>query len=93
MAEAGRALGFIETRGFIGAVEAADTMLKAASVSLVGYRKTGSGFIAVMVRGDVGAVKSAVEAGTEAAARVGEVIATQVIASPHADMESMIQGE
>jgi microcompartment protein CcmL/EutN len=92
MAEAGKALGFIETRGFIGAVEAADTMLKAASVSLVGYRKTGSGFIAVMVRGDVGAVKSAVEAGTEAAARVGEVVATQVIASPHADMESMIQG-
>ena len=92
MAESGRALGFIETRGFIGAVEAADTMLKAASVSLVGYKKTGSGYIAVMVRGDVGAVKSAVEAGTEAAARVGEVISTQVIASPHGDLEDLIKG-
>jgi len=92
MANSGRALGFIETRGFIGVVEAADTMLKAASVSLVGYRKTGSGYIAVMVRGDVGAVKSAVEAGTEAAARVGEVISTQVIASPHEDLEDMIKG-
>lgn len=91
MAEAGRAIGFIETRGFIGAVEGADTMLKAASVSLVGYRRTGSGFIAVMVRGDVGAVKAAVEAGTEAAARVGEVVSSQVIASPHVDMNDMIQ--
>jgi len=87
---AGQAIGFIETRGFIGAVEAADTMLKAASVTLQGYRRTGSGFIAIMVRGDVGAVKSAVEAGTEAAARVGEVISTQVIASPHADLEDIL---
>ena len=92
MAESGRALGFIETRGFIGVVEAADSMLKAASVSLVGYKKTGSGYIAVMVRGDVGAVKSAVEAGTEAAARFGEVISTQVIASPHEDLEDLIKG-
>jgi ethanolamine utilization protein EutM len=90
MALSGRALGFIETRGFIGAVEAADSMLKAASVSLVGYRKTGSGYIAVMVRGDVGAVKAAVEAGKAAASRVGEVISTSVIASPHADMDQMI---
>ncbi len=90
MAVSGRALGFIETRGFIGAVEAADSMLKAASVSLVGYRKTGSGYIAVMVRGDVGAVKAAVEAGKAAASRVGEVISTSVIASPHADMDQMI---
>ena len=90
MADSERALGFIETRGFIGAVEAADTMLKAASVSLVGYKKTGSGYIAVMVRGDVGAVKSAVEAGTENAARVGEVISTQVIARPHEDMKELI---
>ena len=86
----GSALGFIETRGFIGVVEAADTMLKAASVSLVGYRKTGSGYIAVMVRGDVGAVKAAVEAGTEAAARVGEVISSQVIPRPHDDMEQLL---
>ncbi len=90
MAESERALGFIETRGFIVAVEAADTMLKAASVTLVGYKKTGSGYIAVMVRGDVGAVKSAVEAGTENAARVGEVISTQVIARPHEDLKEMI---
>jgi ethanolamine utilization protein EutM len=90
MANSGRALGFIETRGFIGAVEAADSMLKAASVSLVGYRKTGSGLIAVMVRGDVGAVKAAVEAGTAAAKRVGEVLSTSVIASPHVDMDQMI---
>ena len=92
MAESGRALGFIETRGFIGVVEAADSMLKSASVSLVGYKKTGSGYIAVMVRGDVGAVKSAVEAGAEAAARVGEVISTQVIASPHEGLEDLIKG-
>ena len=90
MALSGRALGFIETRGFIGAVEAADSMLKAASVSLVGYRKTGSGYLAVMVRGDVGAVKAAVEAGKTAASRVGEIISTSVIASPHADMDQMI---
>jgi ethanolamine utilization protein EutM len=90
MALSGRALGFIETKGFIGAVEAADSMLKAASVSLVGYRKTGSGYIAVMVRGDVGAVKAAVEAGTAAASRVGEIISTSVIASPHTDMDQMI---
>ena len=90
MALSGRALGFIETRGFIGAVEAADSMLKAASVSLVGYRKTGSGYSAVMVRGDVGAVKAAVEAGKTAASRVGEIISTSVIASPHADMDQMI---
>ncbi|MCE5252043.1 BMC domain-containing protein [bacterium] len=90
MASTGKAIGFIETKGFIGAVEAADTMLKAASVSLQGYKKTGSGYIAVMVRGDVAAVKAAVEAGTEAAARVGEVITTQVIASPHEDLEQMI---
>ncbi len=90
MAVSGRALGFIETKGFIGAVEAADSMLKAASVSLVGYRKTGSGYIAVMVRGDVGAVKAAVEAGKAAASRVGEIISTSVIASPHTDMDQMI---
>lgn len=90
MAVSGKALGFIETRGFIGSVEAADSMLKAASVTLVGYRKTGSGYIAVMVRGDVGAVKAAVEAGTQAASRLGEVISSQVIASPHPDMEQMI---
>ena len=90
MAVTGKALGFIETRGFVGCVEAADTMLKAASVTLQGYRKTGSGYIAVMVRGDVAAVKAAVEAGTEAAARLGEVVSSQVIASPHEDMDQMV---
>ncbi|HEX2999697.1 MAG TPA: BMC domain-containing protein [Armatimonadota bacterium] len=90
MAVSGRAVGFIETRGFIAAVEAADSMLKAASVSLVGYRKTGSGLIAVMVRGDVGAVKAAVDAGKAAATRVGEIIATSVIASPHTDMDQIL---
>lgn len=90
MAANGKAVGFIETRGFIGAVEAADCMLKAASVTLQGYRRTGSGYIAVFVRGDVGAVKAAVEAGAEAAARLGEVISVQVIASPHTDLEGML---
>ncbi len=90
MAGSGKAVGFIETRGFIGAVEAADSMLKAASVSLIGYRKTGSGLIAVMVRGDVGAVKAAVDAGKAAATRVGEIISTSVIASPHVDMDQML---
>ncbi|MHB9027694.1 MAG: BMC domain-containing protein [Candidatus Latescibacterota bacterium] len=89
-AVSGRALGFIETKGFVGAVEAADTMLKAASVSLVGYRKIGSGIISVIVRGDVAAVKAAVDAGKAAASRVGEILSTSVIASPHADMDQMI---
>ena len=87
----GRAIGFIETKGFIGAVEAADSMLKAASVALAGYKRIGSGYIAVMVRGDVGAVKAAVEAGTAAAARVGEVVSSQVIASPHLDLEGFVK--
>ena len=91
MAESGRAIGFIETKGFIGAVEAADSMLKAASVTLAGYKRTGSGLIAVMVRGDVGAVKAAVEAGTSAASRVGEIVSSQVIASPHLDLEAFIK--
>jgi microcompartment protein CcmL/EutN len=89
-AVSGRALGFIETKGFVGAVEAADTMLKAASVSLVGYRKIGSGIISVIVRGDVAAVKAAVDAGKAAAARVGEILSTSVIASPHGDMDQLI---
>ena len=90
MAGTGKAIGFIETRGFVGCVEATDQMLKAASVTFQGYKKTGSGYIAVMVRGDVAAVKAAVEAGTEAAARLGEVVTSQVIASPHDDLEQMI---
>ena len=84
------ALGIIETRGLVAAVEAADAMLKAANVQLVGTEKIGSGLVSVMVRGDVGAVKSAVEAGQANAARLGEIIATHVIPRPHGDVEKII---
>lgn len=85
-----QALGMIETRGLIASVEAADTMLKSANVELVGTEKIGSGLVSVMVRGDVGAVKSAVESGAEAAARVGELVATHVIPRPHGDVEKIL---
>lgn len=85
-----QALGMIETRGMIASIEAADTMLKAANVELVGTEKIGSGLVSVMVRGDVGAVKSAVESGAQAAARVGELIATHVIPRPHNDVEKIL---
>ena len=78
------ALGMIETRGLTAAIEAADAMVKAAEVVLIGTEKIGSGLVSVMVRGDVGAVKAAVEAGSATAARLGEVIATHVIPRPHA---------
>ena len=84
------ALGMIETRGLVAAIEAADAMVKAANVVLVGSEKIGSGLVSVMVRGDVGAVKSAVEAGNEAASRLGEVVATHVIPRPHADVEKLL---
>lgn len=84
------ALGMVETKGFVAAVEAADVMVKSANVTLVGYEKAGSGLIAVLVRGDVGAIKAAVEAGAAAAKRVGEVIAVHVIPRPHADVECML---
>ena len=84
------ALGMIETRGLTAAVEAADAMVKAAEVVLVGTEKIGSGLVSVMVRGDVGAVKAAVEAGTAAAERLGEVIATHVIPRPHSDVEKIL---
>ena len=84
------ALGMIETRGLTAAIEAADAMVKAAEVALVGTEKIGSGLVSVMVRGDVGAVKAAVEAGTAAAQRLGEVIATHVIPRPHADVEKIL---
>ncbi len=84
------ALGIIETRGLVAAVEAADAMLKAANVQLVGTEKIGSGLVSVMVRGDVGAVKSAVEAGQANASRLGEIIATHVIPRPHGDVEKII---
>ena len=84
------ALGMIETRGLVAAIEAADAMVKAANVVLVGSEKIGSGLVSVMVRGDVGAVKAAVEAGGAAAARLGEVLATHVIPRPHADVDKLL---
>ena len=84
------ALGMIETRGLTAAIEAADAMVKAAEVVLVGTEKIGSGLVSVMVRGDVGAVNSAVEAGGAAASRLGEVIATHVIPRPHNDVEKLL---
>jgi hypothetical protein len=85
-----QALGMIETRGLVAAVEAADAMLKAANVELVGTEKIGSGLVSVMVRGDVGAVKAAVEAGADSAARLGELVATHVIPRPHTDVEKIL---
>ena len=88
-----QALGFIETRGFVAAVEAADSALKAASVSLVGQKRVGSGLVTVILTGDVAAVKAAVESGTVSASAVGEVVSSQIIASPHADMNQIIYEE
>ena len=84
------ALGMVETRGLVAAIEAADAMVKAANVTLIGSEKIGSGLVSVMVRGDVGAVKAAVEAGGAAAARLGEVIATHVIPRPHNDVNKLL---
>ena len=84
------ALGMVETRGLVAAIEAADAMLKAANVELVGTEKIGSGLVSVMVRGDVGAVKAAVEAGGAAASRLGEVVATHVIPRPHTDVDKLL---
>jgi len=84
------ALGMIETRGLVAAIEAADAMLKAANVQLIGTERIGSGLVSVMVRGDVGAVKSAVEAGQANASKLGEIIATHVIPRPHGDVEKII---
>ena len=87
-----QALGLVETKGFVGAVEAADAMVKSANVSLIGSEKIGAGFVTVMVRGDVGAVKAAVDAGSAAAAKVGELVAKHVIPRPHADVEKRLPG-
>ena len=84
------ALGMVETRGLVAAIEAADAMVKAANVVLIGTEKIGSGLVSVMVRGDVGAVKSAVEAGGAAATKLGEIIATHVIPRPHGDVEKIL---
>jgi len=84
------ALGMVETRGLVAAVEAADAMVKAANVTLIGKEKVGSGLVTVMVRGDVGAVKAATEAGAAAAKRVGELVSIHVIPRPHTDVEGVL---
>ena len=85
-----QALGLIETKGLVGAVEAADAMTKSANVTLVGQEKIGSGLVTIMVRGDVGAVKAAVDAGAAAASRVGELVSQHVIPRPHSDVEKIL---
>ena len=84
------ALGMIETRGLVGAIEAADAMVKAANVRLIGKEHVGGGLVTVMVRGDVGAVKASVEAGGAAAKRGGELISVHVIPRPHGDVEAVL---
>ena len=84
------ALGMVETRGLVGAIEAADAMTKAAEVTLIGTEKIGSGLVSVMVRGDVGAVKAATEVGAEAASRLGALVAVHVIPRPHGDVEKIL---
>ena len=80
----------VETRGLVAAIEAADAMVKAENVQLIGSEKIGSGLVSIMVRGDVGAVKAAVEAGGAAAANLGEVVATHVIPRPHTDVNKLL---
>ncbi|MDZ5474059.1 BMC domain-containing protein [Bacillus sp. 31A1R] len=83
-------IGVIETRGLTAAIEAADAMLKAANVEIIGSEKIGSGLVSVIVRGEVGAVKAATEVGAEAAQRVGELVAVHVIPRPHSDVEKLL---
>lgn len=84
------ALGMVETRGLIGSIEAADAMVKAANVALIGSEYTGGGYVTVMVRGDVGAVKAATDAGAAAAKRVGELVSAHVIPRPHEEVEMVL---
>ena len=84
------ALGMIETRGFAAMVEASDAMVKAAKVELTGYEKIGGGYVTAVVRGDVAAVRAAVDAGTRAAERVGEIVSTHVIPRPHTNVDSAL---
>lgn len=84
------ALGMVETKGLVGAVEAADAMVKAANVELIGREQVGSGLVTVLVRGDVAAVKAATDAGAAAAARVGEVVSVHVIPRPHSEVELIL---
>lgn len=84
------ALGMVETKGLVGAIEAADAMVKAANVSLIGREQVGGGYVTVMVRGDVGAVKAATDAGAAAAKRIGELVSVHVIPRPHEEVESIL---
>jgi len=88
-----QALGMIETKGLVGAIEAADAMVKTANVTLTGREFTGAGLVLVSVRGDVGAVKAATDAGAAAARRVGELVAVHVIPNPHEDVERVLPGQ
>jgi ethanolamine utilization protein EutM len=90
MAKANEALGMIECKGFIALLEAADAMLKAANVQLIGWDKVGSGLVSAFVTGDVAAVKSATDAGAAAAGRIGEVVSVQVIPRPHEDLDIVL---
>jgi len=90
MAEYGEALGMVETRGLVGMVEAADAMVKAAKVTLIGYEKVGGALVTAIVRGDVAAVKSATDAGAAAARRVGELVSVHVIPRPHGSLEDVL---
>ncbi len=85
-----KAIGLIETRGLVGSVEAADAMVKAANVTLMGQERIGGGLVTVIVKGDVGAVKAAVDAGAAAAKRVGELLSVHVIPRPHADLDMIL---
>ncbi len=86
------ALGMIETRGIVASIEAADTMVKAANVTIVSHSKTGGGLVATIVRGEVGAVKAATDAGAVAANKIGEVVAVHVIPRPHDEVNDMLAG-
>ena len=90
MAEMKEALGMVETKGFVGMIEASDAMAKAAKVSLLGYERIGSGLVTTLCRGEVGAVRAAVEAAASAAQRVGELVAVHVIPRPHDDLEKYL---
>ncbi len=84
------ALGMVETKGLVGAIEAADAMVKAANVTLIGREQAGGGLVAVLIRGDVGAVKAATDAGAAAAQKVGELVSVHVIPRPHAEVEAIL---
>ena len=91
MAEINEALGMVETKGFVGMIEASDAMAKAAKVRMLGYEKIGSGLVTTLCRGEVGAVRAAVDAGAAAAQKVGEMVAIHVIPRPHEDIEKYLE--